>query len=221
MSGAQQTKLSQRLARRLLALFGWRVETEAPAAAKYVMVVYPHTSNWDFPWGYLGKMTLGLKLHWMGKDSLFRWPLGWFFRWLGGIAVDRSRRNNFIEQFSERFRGDERLIIAITPEGTRGRTEYWKSGFYHLARAAQVPLTLAYIDYGNKRMGISEPLWLSGEVEADLERIRAFYADKAGRYPAAAAPIRFAPRDGEGGAATGDSRQTAATLANPPDSGPL
>lgn len=200
MTNPQHPTLPQRFCRWLLSLCGWEVETGAPATRKYIMVVYPHTSNWDFPWGYLAKTALGLKLHWMAKDSLFRGPMGWFARKLGGIPVDRRKRNKFIEQLAERFRRSEELIIAITPEGTRGHTEHWKSGFYYVAQGADVPVVLAYIDYGRKRMGLSEPFKLSGNAEADLERIRGFYQDRKGRYPQNAGTIRFAPRSAEASA---------------------
>jgi 1-acyl-sn-glycerol-3-phosphate acyltransferase len=194
MTDAPRPSVSQRFATQVLALCGWKVETGSPAADKYILVVYPHTSNWDFPFGYLAKMSLGLKLHWVGKHSLFRWPFGPLARWLGGIPVNRRSRNNVIDQMAARFRTSDQLIIAITPEGTRSRTEAWKSGFYHIARGAGVPLALAYIDYGRKRMGISPPFELSGDVEADLAHIRAFYADKQGRYPDQAGEIRFLSR---------------------------
>ncbi|RFA25829.1 hypothetical protein CAI21_17875 [Alkalilimnicola ehrlichii] len=191
MHTTTREKLSQRFARRVLALFGWQVETGQPALKKYILVVYPHTSNWDFPWGYLGKMALNLQLNWMGKDSLFRWPLGSLFRRLGGIPVNRGERHNFITQFAERFRQRQQLILAITPEGTRGHTECWKSGFYYMAKEAEVPVALAYIDYRRKRMGIGEPFMVSGDPQHDLTKIRHFYADKSGRYPNKAGTIEF------------------------------
>lgn len=196
MQTSDQGKPSQRIARWLLACFGWQVETPRPALRKYVLVVYPHTSNWDFVWGYLGQMVLRLKLNWMGKDTLFRWPFGTVARWLGGIPVNRRTRNNFIEQMAERFARSDDLVLAITPEGTRARTEGWKSGFYYIAKAADVPVVLGYIDYKRKRMGVSEPFLVTGDVEADMARIREFFADKYGRYPQNAGVIRLLPRSG-------------------------
>lgn len=185
--------LRQGLARLVLRLCGWTVETPAPEAPKYVLVVAPHTSNWDFPWGYLGKVTLGLHLNWMGKHTLFRWPYGWFMRWLGGIPVDRRGRHNLSQQMAAVFARRERLVLAIMPEGTRSYTKGWKTGFYYIALAAQVPLALGYIDYRRKAMGISEPFYPSGNLEADLQRIREFYADKIGRYPEKTGEIAILP----------------------------
>lgn len=185
--------LRQRVSRRLLTLCGWEVDPYVPEHEKYVLVVAPHTSNWDFPFGYLAKTVLGLHLSWVGKHTLFRWPYGWLMRWLGGISVDRRARHNVIQQLADVFARRERLVIAITPEGTRGYTPGWKSGFYYTALAAKVPLALAYIDYSRKRMGIAEAFVPSGDIDADMDRIRAFYADKHGRYPRNKGEIRILP----------------------------
>lgn len=193
----------QRLARVVLKLCGWAVETPAPAAPKYVLVVAPHTSNWDFPWGYLGKTVLGLHVHWVGKHTLFRWPFGRLARWLGGIPVDRRARHNAIEQLAAVFEQRQHLVLAITPEGTRAYTKSWKSGFYYTALAAKVPLALAYIDYSRKVMGIDTPFYPSGDLEADMQRIREFYADKAGRYPEKAGEIVILPASPRSQAAAG------------------
>lgn len=203
--------LRQRIARRLLRLVGWDVDPYIPPPAKYVLIVAPHTSNWDFPYGYLGKMALGLQLHWVGKHTLFRWPYGWLMRWLGGIPVDRRSRNNVIQQLADVFARRERLVIAITPEGTRSYTPNWKSGFYYTALAAKVPLAMGYIDYRRKRMGISEPFLPSGDLEADMERIRAFYADKTGRYPEKTGEIRILPRPADQAPAPAPAPEAART----------
>lgn len=187
--------LRQRFARYLLSLFGWKVETDAPDIAKYVLVVYPHTSNWDFPIGYLGKMSLALKLRWVGKHTLFHWPYGWLMRALGGISVDRRSRNNVSQQLAEVYCDHDEMIIAITPEGTRSYVPHWKSGFYYIAQAANVPIALAYIDYRRKRMGIGEPFMPSGDIEADFERIRAFFADKTACYPDKAGAVELPPKE--------------------------
>lgn len=185
--------LRQRIAQYLLKLCGWSVETTAPQVPKYVLVVAPHTSNWDFPYGYLGKMALGLHLHWVGKHTLFRWPFGRLARWLGGIPVDRRARHNAIQQLAAVFERRQRLVLAITPEGTRSYTKGWKSGFYYTALAAKVPLALAYINYSRKTMGIDTPFHPSGDIDADMQRIRAFYTNKVGRYPEKTGEIVILP----------------------------
>lgn len=199
--------LRMRLARFILGCFGWGVVGGIPDEPKYVLVVAPHTSNWDFPLGILGKAALGLRLRWMGKHTLFKPPFGFIMRGLGGIAVDRRARNNVIQQVAAVYAQNERLVVAITPEGTRSYTEGWKSGFYYIAREAGVPLALAYIDYGGKRIGVSDTFVPSGDLEADLDRIRAFFADKKARYPAKVSPIRPLPREVARAAARAEESQ--------------
>jgi 1-acyl-sn-glycerol-3-phosphate acyltransferase len=184
-------RLAQRLAYALLRLLGWRVDVQWPPEPHGVIVVYPHTSNWDFPVGFLARQALDLPVHWVAKDTLFRGPLGWLFRRAGGIPVNRRESTGFIGQLQAAFRSRPWMWVVITPEGTRGRTEYWKSGFYHLARAADVPVGLAYIDFGAKVVGLRDYMRMTGDMAADLERIRAVYAGKVACRPENAGPIRF------------------------------
>jgi len=191
----------QRVARFLLPLIGWRVEGELPDAPKFVLVVAPHTSNWDVPIGLLCAYGLGLLFPWpygfMVKAPVFRWPLvGPLMRWLGGIPIDRSAAHNLVEQMVDAFQRRECLMLAITPEGTRKRTAYWKSGFYHIALAARVPIVLAYLDYGRKVGGLGPTLWPSGDMDADLEIIRNFYAGVTAKFPHQFGEVRFKEREG-------------------------
>lgn len=185
--------LRARIARVLLRLIGWRLVYAPPPGPRAVVVVYPHTSNWDFPIGVIGRAALDLPLRYVAKHTLFRWPFGMLFRGLGGIAVDRRVSTGLVEQLRAQFDAHDTFYLAITPEGTRSRTEYWKSGFYQLARAAGVPVGLGFIDYGGKRIGIGAWLELSGNADADMARIAAFYADKRGFHPEKAGPARFKP----------------------------
>jgi 1-acyl-sn-glycerol-3-phosphate acyltransferase len=175
----------------VLGLFGWTVEAVPPPEQKCVVIFYPHTSNWDFVIGIVARSAIWLPIQWAGKDTLFRWPLGGVFRWLGGIPVNRRERTGLTARLTEEFAQRKRFYLAITPEGTRSRTDRWKSGFYHLALAAQVPLGLAYIDYPRKRVGIGGYLELTGNEAADLEALRRFYADKTGKHPEHQGEIRF------------------------------
>jgi 1-acyl-sn-glycerol-3-phosphate acyltransferase len=184
-------RLAQRLARALLRLIGWRVDVVWPPEPHGVMIVYPHTSNWDFPVGFLARQALDMPVHWVGKDTLFRGPWGGLLRRWGGIPVNRRESTGFIGQLQAAFASQPWMWVVITPEGTRKRTEYWKSGFYHLARAADVPVGLAYIDFGARVVGLREYLRMSGDIEADLERIRAAYAGKVACKPENAGDIRF------------------------------
>lgn len=184
----------QRLARFLLRIRGWRLEGELPGFTKYVMVAAPHTSNWDLPVMLTIAFAFGQRLFWMGKDSLFRGPAGWLFRWLGGIPVDRSRTNNAVAQIVEVFTAAENLVLVVAPEGTRRRVPYWKTGFYHIAAGARVPIVLGFLDYARKTGGIGPIVTPSGDLEADMKTIRAFYADIAGKHADGSGEALVAPR---------------------------
>jgi len=175
----------------LLGLFGWRVELVPPTVQKCVVIFYPHTSNWDFVIGIIARTVIWLPIYWAGKDTLFRWPFGGLFRWLGGIPVNRREHTGLTERLAREFAQRKRFYLAIAPEGTRSRTDHWKSGFYRLALMAKVPLALAFIDYPRRQIGIGAYLDLSGDEHRDLEAIRRFYADKTGRQPGNQGDIRF------------------------------
>lgn len=179
----------QRLARACLRLMGWRVVSLPALPAKAVLIAYPHTSNWDFVHTMLGKAALGLNAHWVGKDTLFRWPLGSLMRALGGIPVNRRERTGFVDAMAARYAHSDQLIVAIAPEGTRGLTPGWKTGFYRIARAARVPILLACVDYGRREVGVIGSLLPTENAEADMAAIAAAYAGRRGRYPDQAAPI--------------------------------
>jgi 1-acyl-sn-glycerol-3-phosphate acyltransferase len=191
---ARPWTLLQRAAHAVLVLFGWRIDVRWPPPPKAVIAVYPHTSNWDFVVGILARLAIGLPVSWIGKDTLFRWPFGALFRKLGGIPVDRRERHGVVAQMQAEFARRQVLWLAIAPEGTRAHTAHWKSGFYHLACAAQVPLGLGYLDYGHHIVGIADWITLTGNPGEDLARLRAFYAGKSALRPGQAGEIRF--RDG-------------------------
>lgn len=166
-----------------LKAFGWRYEGRMPDAPKCVMIAAPHTSNWDFPITMFLAFALNLKVYWMGKDKLFKWPFGSIMRWLGGIAIDRSKSNNVVSQTIEVFRNSENLVIIIPPEGTRGKVAYWKTGFYRIAHGAGVPIALGFVDYGRKVGGIGPTIMPTGDIEADMDIIRAYYLGVTGKHP--------------------------------------
>ncbi len=169
-------------ARVVLRLLGWRIQP-GPTAAKYVLIGAPHTSNWDFPFALLCLGALGIEGHWIGKHTLFRWPLEGVMRRLGGIPVDRTTRRNFVDQIVRTFEQHDRLVITIAPEGTRKRTESWKTGFYYIALGAGVPIALGFLDYRRRVGGVGNMIWPSGDIDADLDKIREFYLDKTGKHP--------------------------------------
>lgn len=188
-----------------LKLTGWRIEGPLPTSPKAVIVVYPHTSNWDGPLGLAaGYAYRVLGDRWphgfMIKIEWTRGPLGPLVRALGGIGIDRSTSVNAVEQMSAIFKSRERLLLAITPEGTRRYRGYWRSGFYQIALRAGVPVILGSLDYPRKVACISPEMTMTGNVQHDLDRIRGFYAGVQGRIPANQAPIRFRDqREGDGG----------------------
>jgi 1-acyl-sn-glycerol-3-phosphate acyltransferase len=155
--------------------------------------VYPHTSNWDFIVGVLYKFAVGLPANWVGKDTLFRWPLGPLFQRIGGIPVNRSKSSGFVRALLDEFKRRDMMWVALAPEGTRSHSDHWKSGFYRIAVAAGLPVGLGYIDYGTRTLGIDTYVTLSGNPDADMERLREFYADKRGRIPGNAGEIRLRP----------------------------
>jgi 1-acyl-sn-glycerol-3-phosphate acyltransferase len=187
--------MRHRLANLILKLFGWRAVGSLAGQPKCVIVVAPHTSNWDFPVLMLMAITLRLKVAWMGKHTLFRPPFGPIMRWLGGLPIDRSARHNMVEQAVESFRTHDRLLLAIPPEGTRKRAPYWRSGFYHIALGAQVPIALAFADYRRKVGGIAGMIMPSGDIDADMALIRDFYSGIIGKRPEQFGDIRLKSQD--------------------------
>jgi 1-acyl-sn-glycerol-3-phosphate acyltransferase len=168
--------------RAVLRLLGWRLQVEVPNVPKAVVILAPHTSGWDFVIGMAAALALGLHAHWLGKHTLFRWPFGGFFRWLGGMAVDRSAAHGVVLEIDAAFRRSGRLFLALAPEGTRRRAA-WKTGFYHIARSAGVPIIPAFLDYGHRVVGTFPPLEPGTDMAADLARLRVLYAGVQARYP--------------------------------------
>lgn len=177
------THIMQRLAQAILNYLGWQLMVDLPDDRRFVLIGAPHTSNWDGVMMILVKIALGLDLHFIGKDSLFRGPLGGLMRRLGGIPVNRRERNNFTRQMVQLFQEREELILVIAPEGTRRKTRRWKSGFYYIALGAGVPILMGYLDYQRKEIGLVELLHPTGDLQADFEKIRAYYAPVRGKFP--------------------------------------
>lgn len=193
-----------RMARAVLRLFGWTVVQELPPEDRYVVVVAPHTSNWDFPVGILAREAMELDARWVGKKALFRFPFGPIMRALGGVSVDRSRSQNFVEQVVERMRREEEFVLVITPEGTRSRMERWRTGFYYIALEAEVPVALAFLDFGRKRVGVGGWIRPTGDLEADMERIRDFYQGMEAKRPELMGPVRTTAPERDDAAARGE-----------------
>lgn len=185
-----------RFARTLLRLFGWRVRFDGLPAEQGVAVVYPHTSNWDFPVGVLAKWAIGIQVTFWAKDSLFRVPLlGRWVRAIGGVPVDRKAARGVVGQMAASLRAAREqgrfMWLALAPEGTRSRTEGWRSGFYQVAVQAQVPVALVSFDFGRREVVFLKSLMMSGDAAADIDAIAAAYAGRRGCRPELAAPIRW------------------------------
>lgn len=184
------------IARAALRLAGWRLCFNGLPGAQGVLVVYPHTSNWDFVVGVLAKWGIGIKVTFWGKDSLFKVPLfGAWLRWLGGVPIDRISANGIVGQMArELVAARERgkfLWLALAPEGTRTKAGAWRSGFYHVAHDAKVPLGLVFLDYGRREVGVEHFMMLSGNTDSDMAEIKRHLGGRIGKRPELAAPIRL------------------------------
>ncbi|MGN6153367.1 MAG: lysophospholipid acyltransferase family protein [Lysobacteraceae bacterium] len=169
-------------ARTVLRIGGWRMVGAFPDVPKAVLIGAPHSSNWDGVWGFAAKIALGLDMRVFAKHQLFRWPFGPLLHRLGVIPVHRGDARGLVEQMQARFRQEDRFWLGIAPEGTRKRVERWKTGFWKIARAADVPVVPAYFHYPEKIIGVGEPFHLGDDMEADIARIRAWYAPWRGRH---------------------------------------
>ena len=166
-----------------LKITGWRTEGRLPAIPKFVLVGAPHTSNWDLPYTLFIVFVFRAKIYWMGKEVIFRRPFKGFFKWLGGIPIDRSKSYNVVAQSIQQFKENETLILTIAPSGTRKRVEKWKTGFYHIANGANVPIQLGFLDYRRKVGGFGPMLYPTGNIDDDMKIIRRFYDGVTGKYP--------------------------------------
>ena len=168
-------------------IFGWKLVNDFPRGIKkYVIIAAPHTSWQDFPIGILARNTSGIKINFIGKDSLFKGPFGFVFRSLGGTPVNRSESNNLVDAIIKVFNSKEEFRLALSPEGTRKKVEKWKTGFYYIAKGAKVPIVMATLDYKNKQVKISEPYYTTDDKEKDFEYFQSFFkpemAKKATQY---------------------------------------
>lgn len=196
MSGARSTPLPERLdpaipqfpqnwrrrvCRWLIARAGWKLDGEFPHVPRLVFIAAPHSSWWDGVWGLLFKAAIGLDASFMAKRELFFWPLGWLLRTMGGIPIERSSAHGIVPQMVQRFAERDRLWLGIAAEGTRKKVTKWKSGFWHIAREAQVPVMLIYFHYPEKTIGVGPLIETTPDLDADMRRIREFYVPWQGK----------------------------------------
>lgn len=165
-------------------LFGWKATVETDNfPPKYIVIVLPHTSNWDFPKGILARKIIGQDIKFIAKKSLFKWPLGILMRALGGYPVDRSKHSNFVDAVVALFDSKERFIITITPEGTRKKVDRLKSGFYYIAKGANIPIVLCKFDYENKEIHFGTPRFVKDTLEEEIEYIGDYFKQVKGKIP--------------------------------------
>lgn len=179
------------IARWLLRSMGWRLSGAKPDINRYVLIAAPHTSNWDFPLMLLFAAAFDIKITWMAKHTLFYPPAGWIMRALGGMPIIRHKNQNVVESMVNAFQEASELVLVVPTEGTRARAERWKSGFYHIARQAAVPIVPSFLDFGRKRGGFGPALQLSGDPRQDMQYFRDFYAGMRGKFPHQFGPIRL------------------------------
>jgi 1-acyl-sn-glycerol-3-phosphate acyltransferase len=166
----------------LCTLLGWKINGTFPTTIKkYVIIIAPHTHWVDFPMGLLVRSALGLKVNFIGKQSLFNWPYGYFFRALGGTPVDRAKSNNKVDAIVEIFNQKEQFILSLSPEGTRKKVKKWKTGFYYIAKGAKVPIICGVLDYENKVFTSLAPFYVTDNLDADMVKLRKGYEGVKGK----------------------------------------
>lgn len=162
---------------------GWQLEGQLPDAPQFIMIVGPHTSNWDFVLGIIARGALNTRIHFLGKHQLFLPPWGWIFRALGGSPVDRRKHNNLVDAAAQLFKHDPDYKLALAPEGTRSPVTRWKTGFYHIAKKAQVPIVLVGFDFSRKTVVLHPAINTGDDIKHDMEQILSFYRAIKGRHP--------------------------------------
>ena len=183
------------LSKLVLNLFGWSFQSDNIPPCKCILIAAPHTSNWDFPMMLAYGFMVNLKYYWLGKHTIFFGPLGLFMRFLGGIPVDRRKKNDYVTLLSNEIKSKAECILIIPPEGTRSRSDYWKSGFLHIARKAEVPIVFGNLDYQKKNLTFSEAVEPSLPDDEIMYLAQAFYRDAKGLHPSKFGPVRLKPKD--------------------------
>jgi 1-acyl-sn-glycerol-3-phosphate acyltransferase len=168
----------------LCRLLGWKIINDFPHHLdKYIIIAGPHTSNWDFPLAVSAKFAKKLKVSFIGKHTLFNPPFGFLFRALGGQPVDRTKSTNLVDSIIDVFNKEDKFVFALSPEGTRKKVSKWKTGFYHVALGANVPIVMATLDFGRKQVLIEEPYYPTGDKAVDFAHFHNFFKDVQGKNP--------------------------------------
>lgn len=185
------------LANAVLRLCGWQVKGVAPEIDQCVVIAAPHTSNWDFIWMKLMAWTLDWQINWLGKHTLFTGIGGGVMLWWGGVPIDRRSKQDTVSQVVERFDRGDKLMLMIPAEGTRSYSENWRSGFYHIARGAGVPVVLSFLDFKTRTGGIGPAIYMSDDMTADMNQIRSFYSGMEGKFPELSGPMYLSEEQGK------------------------
>ncbi len=167
---------------------GWSEINSVPDVRRCIVIAVPHTSNWDFIYIMGAKAALNIPLSFVGKASLFRWPFGTMMREMGGVPVDRSKTTNFVDAMIAEFARRDEFMLTIAPEGTRGKVKKWKTGFYHIAVGANVPLVIGMMDYAKKQVGLVSAFMPTGDYAKDMARVSEFYRTTTPRHPQQGTP---------------------------------
>jgi 1-acyl-sn-glycerol-3-phosphate acyltransferase len=173
----------QKLGQFILKIMGWKCVGSLPNLNQYIVILAPHTSNWDFVIGLCARLTLGVRINFLGKHQLFFFPWGYFFKSVGGIPINRSKTINRVEQIAALFKQEQHLKLALAPEGTRGSVTRWKEGFYHMACLADVPIVMVGLNYPTKEVFIKNAFYPTKDIKRDFAEIIAFYRTVQGKYP--------------------------------------
>ncbi len=180
---ANRSAFAQWFGRTVLDVFGWRVVGELPNLERVLVIGAPHTSNWDFVYAMAAILGLNLKLRWLGKHTIFKFCVTWFMNWLGGIPVNRGKPESIVENVARLVERDKGIIIGIAPEGTRKKVEKWKTGFLRISTALDCPLFLVGLDFPNKLIVLDQLFYPTGDNDADIATLKAFYGKYTGKYP--------------------------------------
>lgn len=173
----------QKLAQYLLKLLGWKIVGQLPDVKKFVLIVAPHTSNWDLVIGLIARFAVGVRINFLAKHQVFFFPLGPFLKAMGGTPVKRDEKGNKVQQAATLFQQSDRLVLGLAPEGTRSPVTRWKEGFYHIARLANVPIVMVGMDYPSKEVRIAEPFMPTGDISHDFQQMVAYFRTIQGRFP--------------------------------------
>lgn len=195
ISTYQAGGFGQTIARAIFRAISWDYQLTLPENPKFIVIGAPHTSNMDFVFMLLLKFATGLKIHWIGKHTIFKPPFGGLMRRLGGIPVDRRTSSNMVDSIVRVINQQDKYIVAIAPEGTRSKSKYWRTGFYYIALGAEIPIALGFIDYKKKLVGIGPSFYPTGDIYSDFSGIQEFYAEMTGKYPHKQGPLQLRPKE--------------------------